>query len=149
MATDTLISELDPCAPLTAADLLEIEQGVDPDNTSGKVTMQQISDFCSLTGFTVKTASGVISSVDGETIVMNVGTANTLTVQADADVNFPIGTIKNVLQEGTGQVTILAAAGVTIRCAAATAKARAQFSAITLIKRAANLWYLFGDLASS
>lgn len=149
MAADVLISGLVAASPLARADLVELEQGADPSNVSAKTTLGDISDFCALTAFTVKAASGVIGAVDAESIVMNVGSANTLTVQVDATVNLPIGTIKNVLQEGTGQTTIVADTGVTINCAAATMKTRTRYSVVQLIKRAANTWYLLGDLSPS
>jgi hypothetical protein len=149
MAADVLISGLVAAAPLVRADLVELEQGSDPTNVSAKTTLGDIADFCAQTAFTVKTATGVIGAIDAESIVMNVGTANTLTIQADATINLPVGTIKNVLQEGTGQTTLVADTGVTILCAAATLKARARYSILTIVKRSANTWYAFGDFASS
>lgn len=150
MATDLLISDLSPATtPLTGADLLEVEQGTAPTNTSGKVTLQQISDFCANTDFTVKNASGNLLATDKESVVMNIAGANTLTILDDTGLILPVGTIRNIFQEGTGQTTIVAGAGVTILTAAPTLKTRNRYSAVTLAKRAANTWYAFGDFASS
>lgn len=147
---DKLISQLDPAiTPLNNADLFEIEQGVDPTNTSGKVTLKQISDFCAQTAFTTKNASGVIGAGDAETIEMNVATANTLTIQNDSVVNLPDGSIRNVMQLGSGQTTLVADTGVTIQTALPTLKTRVRYSVFQIVKRGANLWYVWGDAASS
>ena len=61
---------------------------------------------------------------------------------------FPIGTHIDIIQIGAGQVTIAATGGVTIN-ATPTLKARAQYSGMSLIKRATDTWVLVGDLAAS
>ena len=84
---------------------------------------------------------------DGDLVEMNVGTANNLTVPADNTVNFPIGTSIDILQVGAGQTTIVATSGVTINRSTGL-KLRTQWSAATLIKRAANTWVAIGDLSA-
>lgn len=84
---------------------------------------------------------------DGKMVEMNVGSANNLTVPADNSVNFPIGTSIDILQVGAGQTTIVASSGVTINRSTGL-KLRAQWSAATLIKRAANTWVAVGDLSA-
>ena len=75
--------------------------------------------------------------------------ATTFSIPTDASVNFPIGTQISILQTGTGQVTIAAVtSGTTTVNATPGLKLRAQWSAATLIKRAANLWVATGDLAA-
>jgi hypothetical protein len=83
----------------------------------------------------------------GKMIEMNVGSANNLTVPADNTVNFPVGTSIDILQVGSGQTTIVPASGVTINRASGL-KTRLQWSAATLIKRAANTWVAIGDLSA-
>ena len=95
-----------------------------------------------------QTASYTIALSDiGKMIEMNVGTANNLTVSADNTVNFPIGTSIDILQVGAGQTTINPDSGVTINRATGL-KLRAQWSAATIIKRAANTWVAIGDLSA-
>lgn len=84
---------------------------------------------------------------DGKMVEMNVGTANNLTVPADNTVNFPVGTSIDILQVGAGQTTIVATSGVTINRSTGL-KLRTQWSAATLIKRAANTWVAIGDLSA-
>lgn len=60
----------------------------------------------------------------------------------------------HVKQDGAGQITFTAGAGVTIDVASTVKKTRAQNSVVTLMKeddsRQANqVWLLFGDFASS
>lgn len=82
-----------------------------------------------------------------------VGCANagaiTLTVPPNSSVAFPIGAIVHVSQDGAGAVTVSPGSGVTINRAAATAKTRAQWSMLTLIKRGTDTWQLTGDAAAS
>ena len=73
--------------------------------------------------------------------------AVTITVGADMFVDFPIGTSFDILQVGTGQITIQGGAGVTIN-ATPGLKLRTQWSSATLLKRAADTWIVYGDLTA-
>jgi hypothetical protein len=69
-------------------------------------------------------------------------------IPVDASADFPIGTQISVLQTGAGQVTIQAVDGLTTTINGTPGlKLRTQWSAATLIKRAANVWVVTGDLA--
>jgi hypothetical protein len=83
----------------------------------------------------------------GKMIEMGVGSANTLTIPPNSSVAFPVGTVIDVLQTSSGQVTITPGAGVTIN-AAIGLKLRAQWSAASVIKRDTNTWVAVGDLSS-
>lgn len=71
----------------------------------------------------------------------------TVTVPAFATVAFPLGTLVEVFQAGTGAVTIAAAGGVTINSPSSALKSFGQFSTLILRKTATNEWSLSGDLA--
>jgi hypothetical protein len=88
----------------------------------------------------------VLSDAD-KVVEMNVGSANTLTVPANADAAIAVGTRIHIVQTGSGQTTITPGSGVTVNGTPGL-KARAQWSAITLLKRATNTWVAFGDLTS-
>lgn len=82
----------------------------------------------------------------------NGATSGTINIPTDVSVNFAIGTQISILQVGTGQITITATTPgtTTIRStgsATASPKLRTQYSAATLWKQAANLWYVFGDIS--
>jgi hypothetical protein len=81
-------------------------------------------------------------------VEMEDSTANNLTVPTNASVAFPVGTEIRITQLGTGQTTILAAFGVTIRTQGGKNKTVGQYSVATLFKRGTNEWYLFGDLTT-
>lgn len=81
----------------------------------------------------------------GALVRMASGAPVAFTVPPDADVAFPVGSVIQVRQAGGGQVTFVAAAGVTIN-SAETLKLRKQGSTGALIKIAANTWDLTGDL---
>ena len=95
-----------------------------------------------------KTANYTLVLGDAEKMVeMNVGSANTLTVPLNASVAYAVGTRLHVVQIGSGQTTITPTAGVTINGTPGL-KTRAQYSAVTLVKRAENTWIAFGDLTA-
>jgi len=84
---------------------------------------------------------------DGRIVIMNNSSATNLTVPADSTTNFTVGTQIIVWELGTGQTTIVAAGGVTVNGTPGL-KLRAQYSGAVLIKRAANTWFLLGDISS-
>jgi hypothetical protein len=53
----------------------------------------------------------------------------------------------DILQVGTGQVTIAGASGVTVNSTPGL-KLRAQWSSVTLLKRASDSWIVFGDTSA-
>jgi hypothetical protein len=71
--------------------------------------------------------------------------AITLTVPLESSVAFTIGDRIDLLQRGSGQVTIVGAGGVTVNGTPGL-KLRAQWSSATLIKLDTNSWVLLGDL---
>lgn len=81
-------------------------------------------------------------------VAMDNATANTLTVPPSSSVAFPVGTRIDLSQDGVGQTTIVAGAGVTIRTPE-TLKIRKQWGKATLIKRAADTWDLEGNLEAA
>lgn len=85
-------------------------------------------------------------------LASNGSTAGTINIPTDATTNFAIGTQITILNVGTGLITVQAATPgtTTVRSTGTTAtapKCRAQYSAMTLWKQAANLWYAFGDIS--
>jgi hypothetical protein len=80
-------------------------------------------------------------------IECNYATAFTLNVPLNSSVAYVIGTQINLLQSGAGQVTITPAGGVTINGTPGL-KTRAQWSAVTLIKRGTDTWVAVGDLSA-
>ncbi len=99
--------------------------------------------------FNTQTASYTLALTDQSKIVeTNVGSANNVTIPLDSSVNFPIGTEIQVLQLGAGQTTIVATSGVTTRSKSGQLKIANQNTGVTLVKRAANDWYVIGNLTA-
>jgi len=95
-----------------------------------------------------KTSAYTVASGDeGDLIELN-GTF-TVSIPTDATFNFVIGTQINLLNIGTGVITVAAVTpGTTTVNGTPGLKLRAQWSSATLIKRAANTWVVVGDLAA-
>lgn len=98
--------------------------------------IQTIATNAKITSYTL------VLSDQSKLIEMSNG--GTVTIPADASVNFPVGTYIVVLQTGSSQVTI-AGSGFT-PSATPGLKLRAQWSMATLIKRGTNSWVVAGDL---
>lgn len=82
----------------------------------------------------------------GKMIETTASAAINVNIPTNNSVAFPIGTRIDVLQVGTGQVTI-AGAGVTINGTPGL-KLRTQWSSCTMIKRATDTWVVIGDLVA-
>lgn len=93
------------------------------------------------------TAYTLVIGDAGYIVEMNNAAANTLTVPPNSSVAFPLNTRIDVVQYGAGQTTIAAGAGVTIRSNGAKLKISAQYTGVTLYKRATDEWVLVGSLA--
>jgi hypothetical protein len=104
-------------------------------------------DFASSNVITnAQTASYTLVLADKDKLVeVSNASANTLTVPLNSSVAFPVGTQITILQTGSGQTTITATVGVTVN-ATPGLKLRAQWSSVTLIKRATDTWVALGDL---
>jgi len=79
-------------------------------------------------------------------IDMNSTTATTVTVPSNASVAFPIGSQIIISRYGTGEVSIVAASGVTIRSGGGKLRLNQQYSITTLIKIGIDEWYFAGDI---
>ena len=112
-------------------------------------TLADVTQTGVLGGINTRTASYTLVLGDrGKVVEMNVAGANTLTIPANADAAFPIGTQITVIQYGAGQTTIAAAAGVTLNALGGALKTTAQYAAASLYKRGTNEWIAFGSLTT-
>jgi hypothetical protein len=96
-----------------------------------------------------QTSSYVLQKTDSSAlIVMNVGSANTVTIPNDATVDFLIGTRIYVLQSGVGQTSINGGLGVSINSQGGILDLIAQYAMCELIKIASNTWTLQGGITA-
>jgi hypothetical protein len=118
-------------------------------NTTQVATTEFVQTAVNTTIINTQTASYALVLGDaGEIIEMNVASANNLTVPLNSSVAFPIGTSIDIVQYGTGQTTIVATGGVTIRASGNKLKLTGQYSAATLYKRGTDEWVIMGDLSA-
>jgi hypothetical protein len=94
----------------------------------------------------------VLADADNKLVTASNASAQTYSIPTNATTAFPIGTQINIIQIGAGQVTVQAASSgtttvVSTGATAATPKCRAQYSAMTLIKRDTDSWYAVGDIS--
>lgn len=97
--------------------------------------------------FNTQTANYVLVLADaGKMIEMNLSTANTVTIPANASVAFPIGTEINFAQLGGGTTTIAASGGVTLRSYNNNLQLAGQYAIASAIKRGTDDWWVAGNL---
>jgi hypothetical protein len=99
-----------------------------------------------LISFNQQSSSYTLALSDKDKMIEMSG-GGTLTVPAESSVSFPNGSVIEVSQTGSSQVTIAADSGVTINYTPGL-KLRTQWSSATLLKRGTDLWLLSGDLSA-
>jgi hypothetical protein len=111
-----------------------------------------------------KVADRAIGSAELDGLSVNAGTTSAYTfVAGDANrvvtfsatttatipaSTFSVGDQINILQTGSGQVTVAAGAGVTLRSEASRVKTRAQYALATVICIATNEWVVLGNVVA-
>ena len=119
-----------------------------------KVSTTTLTDSLStktnkLIAFSSYTISDTLRLTDADKVIeMNVGSANNLVIPTNTAYAFPVGTQIVLIQIGAGQTTLVPASGVTVRSSSSKLKLTGQYSGATLIKKATNEWYLFGDITN-
>jgi len=109
------------------------------DNTSDDT--KALISYIALSG-----ATRTISSTTDKNKLIECSNACTITIPNDTqDAGWPVGSMVEVRQVGTGQVTITKDAAVTMVGADSQFKTRVQWSTIMLEKRSANSWLVTGD----
>ena len=86
----------------------------------------------------------LVATDNGQVVEMNKATANTLTVPQNI---FTAGQQVLVTQYGSGQTTIAAGSGVTLRSDGGKLKINTQYSSATILFISATEAYVFGNLA--
>jgi hypothetical protein len=94
----------------------------------------------------------VLADADNKLVTLSNASSIAVSIPTNASVAYPIGTQINLIQIGAGQVTVSAATPgtttvVSTGATSASPKCRAQYSAITLVKKNTDSWYAIGDIA--
>lgn len=108
------------------------------------------ADSDTLVTTNTQTASYTLVLTDRNKIVeIDNALARTVTVPTNASVAFPIGSQIMLVRGGAGTVQILASGGVTVNASNGNSFLQFQYSGATLVKKATDEWWLFGDLSAS
>lgn len=83
----------------------------------------------------------------GGIIRMSSSSSQTLVIPNDSQINFPVGTMIEILRAGTATVTVSATSPVTVRTTAGGMTVTPQWGRVSLLKLAANEWHVDGSLA--
>ena len=130
--------------PITAARLNSMEAGIE--SMDDRVTA--LEDETSAVSSSTKTASYTLALADANSVVeMNSNSGTNVTIPPNSSVAFPVGTTVEVVQLGTGTVTLVAGSGVTLRTPTGTLTLRARYSTAGLRKRGSDEWLITGDLS--
>lgn len=100
-----------------------------------------------------KTASHTVELADaGKTLEMNLSSSGTITIPVDSALDFPIGAQIAFIRTGSGEITFagqtVGAESVSILSKNSNKKIAARYTQAIIVKKAANTWYLFGDLTA-
>jgi len=115
--------------------------------TTGTIAAGNDSRFTTIASTTQSGNYTFALSDAGTCIEGTSASAQSFTIPPQTTVAFPLGTVMEVFQFGSGQITIVAGAGVTILSDGAKVTTAAQYATISLRQRALNIWVLSGDLA--
>lgn len=115
---------------------------------SGITASQLEAVRTTLAASATQTGSYTLQLADaGQQVPINSSSAVVVSVPTDATAAFAVGTIVEVSQEGTGQVTIAGASGVTVTGYGGAYKTSGQYAAVGLRKTAANAWRVTGGVS--
>lgn len=123
--------------------------GLTGGGTTGAVTVSFDYSVGNQSVESAQTASYTLVIGDaGKLVTMSNASANNLTVPPNSSVAFPTGTRIDVIQKGAGQTTIVAGSGVTLNAKGSALKLSGQYAGASLIKYAADTWFVVGDLTA-
>lgn len=114
-------------------------------SASGLITATAagIQSWAPIGANTYTDATYTFALTDQDTYIrFNRATAQTITVPANSTVAFPVGTEINGIQAGAGQVTFVAAGGVTLNSKGAVLSISGQFGGFSLKKYGTDTWDL-------
>jgi len=113
-------------------------------NASGKITWQD-SVPTTVRSSALTTTNIILADKNG-VVITTTSSATDVRIPTNAGAAFPIGTKITIIQEGSGTVTVVGTAGVTLQSAQGHDRLTHQYSVATVVKTAIDTWYLYGDI---
>ena len=149
MALDIIkISSLAGLSLPAAGDLLliiDVSEAVDVDKTKS-ITFANIGTYVNLAVEVEKSAAHTFGLTDaGKIISLTGSTGYAFTIPANASVEFPIGTNIAMVKDGTGNITITPADGVSVKYEIGLVLSE-QYAMAAIVKVALNTWRAIGNL---
>jgi hypothetical protein len=120
---------------------------------AGFTALEDLAPVIDAVGVSEETGGGArtLTWADaGSILELGGASAWTVTIPDDATVSFPVGTVVNVTQSGTGTVTIQGDTGVSLNgVSAGSTDIDGQWSGVSLYKRAADSWVIQGSITGA
>ena len=113
-------------------------------NASGKVTWQD-SVPTTVRSSALTTTNIILADKNG-VVITTTSSATDVRIPTNAGAAFLIGTKITIIQEGSGNVTVVGSAGVTLQSSQGHDRLSHQYSVATVVKTAIDTWYLYGDI---
>jgi hypothetical protein len=133
-------SDLDkPISSLTATRIGLLETQV-TDGLAAKVDKATIPTLKSDTDYTINNQTDRYNRIE-----FDASTAITVTIPTNINDPWPVGSSCEIMQAGTGKITVVGQSGVTLRAPDNQFKTRVQWSTLILEKRGTNDWLVSGD----
>ena len=129
--------------------MLGLNSGAAVDVTTRALLKARISD---LDAYSLRSEAGAYTIALNDAIIrMTSGSANTITIPANAATAIAIGTKLEIWQEGAGTTTIAGATGVTLQgnggsVSAGSCDIQTRYGGATLTKVASDTWNVGGDI---
>ena len=135
-------------AKFVAGSLTTQSEGIGANDSDTQIpTSSAVKRYADTVSWVTKTASYALVLADlGSGFLMNVATANTLTVPTNATQAIPIGAVIPCGTIGAGQVTVTPADGTVTLRSRVGLKSAGQYAEWSLTKIGTNEWLVTGDL---
>jgi len=128
-----------PISSLTATRIGLLETQV-TDGLAAKVDKATIPTLKSDTEYTINNQTDRYNRIE-----FDASTAITVTIPTNINDPWPVGSSCEIMQAGTGKITVVGQSGVTLRAPDNQFKTRVQWSTLILEKRGTNDWLVSGD----
>jgi hypothetical protein len=137
-------------AKFAASSLTTSSETIESNDSDTQVpTTAAVKKYADIVNVDLKTANYTLAASDrGKGIGMNVASANTITLPSNTTAAITLGAVIPLFQYGTGQTTIVAGSGATVRAPGGKLKFSGQYSQAVAWKVNTNEWMVSGDLTS-
>jgi hypothetical protein len=133
-------SDLDKPVSSAASLLLGQLQTSLTDGLAAKVDKATVPTLKSDTAYTINNQTDRYNRIE-----FDASTAITVTIPTNLSDPWPVGSSCEIMQAGTGKITVVGQSGVTLNAPDSQFKTRVQWSTLILEKRGANEWLVSGD----